>query len=191
MPDFDRCGPATTSRQTGCSLLEHVPLTFPEHSRCYSRSSLGSGGGEDHPDPARRPRTPRPPPFRVTPRDRRAPGRPPPRSGTETHRRQRSRRRRPYPVRRITLSIVPVGAVTPPGGHGPPASGLPAPRHKADSHFERGGICALHRGHLQCIRSLLRSGRPDDPWPPYAKRPCPRGAVKSTQPGSRSPGLRT
>ena len=43
--------------------LEHVPLTFPEHSRCYSRSSMGSGGGEDHPDPARRPRTPRPPPF--------------------------------------------------------------------------------------------------------------------------------
>ena len=26
-----------------------------------------------------------------------------------------------------SLSIVPVGALTPPGGHGPPASGLPAP----------------------------------------------------------------
>jgi len=30
-----------------------------------------------------------------------------------------------------SLSIVPVGVVTPPGGHGPPASGLPAPRRRA------------------------------------------------------------
>src|SRR6266481_5476015 len=30
-----------------------------------------------------------------------------------------------------SLSIVPVGALTPPGGHGPPASGLPAPRRRA------------------------------------------------------------
>src|SRR6266481_3136519 len=30
-----------------------------------------------------------------------------------------------------SLSIVPVDAVTPPGGHGPPARGLPAPRRRA------------------------------------------------------------
>jgi hypothetical protein len=30
-----------------------------------------------------------------------------------------------------SLSIVPVGALTPPGSHGPPASGLPAPRRRA------------------------------------------------------------
>ena len=33
--------------------LKHAPLTFPEHSLCYIRSSMCSGGEEDHPAPAR------------------------------------------------------------------------------------------------------------------------------------------
>jgi len=62
--------------------LKHAPLKFPEHSLCYIRSSMCSVGEEDHPDPARRQGHLDHRPPRVTPRDRRARGRPPHRSGT-------------------------------------------------------------------------------------------------------------
>jgi len=58
--------------------LKHAPVTSPEHSLCCLRSSMCSGGEGDHPAPARRQGHPDDRPPRVTPRDRRARGRPPP-----------------------------------------------------------------------------------------------------------------
>src|SRR4030095_4728611 len=79
----------------------------------------------------------------------------------------------PSPPRSVyhSLSIVPVGAVTPPGGHGPPASGLPAPRrraHRAPSGHRRapGGLPARggggrRRGEPPAIRRARVPGLPD------------------------------
>ena len=53
-------------------LLKHTPPTFPAHCLGYPRSSMCSGGGEDHPAPARRQGHTDHRPPRVTPRDRRA-----------------------------------------------------------------------------------------------------------------------
>jgi len=110
---------------------KHAPLKLPEHSLRHIRSSMCSGGrgtiqlradpkdtqttalGLHHVIDATRGRPPRPfrnvdaPPAAV---------RPPPSPPCSVYQ---------------SLSIVPVGALTPPGSHGAPASGLPAPRRRA------------------------------------------------------------
>ena len=57
--------------------LTHAPPTFLEQSLGYLRRSMCSGGEGDHPAPARRHGLPAHRPPRITPRDRRARGRPP------------------------------------------------------------------------------------------------------------------
>src|SRR5215813_3155841 len=113
-------------------LPETSPPTFPAHCLGYPRSSMYSEGGEDHPAPARRQGHTDHRPPRVTPRDRRAreAALPPFRNVDAPPAAVRPPPSPPWSVYH-SLSIVPVGAVTPPGGHGPPANGLPAPRRRA------------------------------------------------------------
>ncbi len=91
------------------------PLTFPEHSLCYIRSSMCSGGEEDHPAPARRqghPDHPLPGSRHVI--DEREAGRPPPpfRNLDSPPAAVRPPSSPPSSVYH-SLSIVPVGALTP------------------------------------------------------------------------------
>ena len=86
--------------------LPHTPLTFPAHSLCYHERSMCSGHEEDDPAPVRRQdsQTAAPPgSLHAIAACESALAH---RSGTETHRRQRSGRRRPHPARRITLSAL-------------------------------------------------------------------------------------
>ena len=90
-----------------------------------------SGGEEDNPDLAT-PRTPRPPPspgHTTWSTSARSPS-PPFRTVDSPPAAVRPPSSPPCSVYH-SLSIVPVGALTAPGGHGLPASGLPAPRRRA------------------------------------------------------------
>src|ERR1700730_8335208 len=143
--------PRTSTRET--ARHSNMPLlTFSEHSLCYIRSSMRSAGEEDHPAPATRQGHPDHRPPRVTSRDRRARGRPPP-PFRNLDSPPAAVRPPPSPLCSVyhSLSLVPVGAVTPHGGHGPPASGLLARRgraHRAPSGRRRvpGGLPARGGG---------------------------------------------
>src|SRR6266436_8556924 len=89
-----------------------------------------------------------------------------------------------------SLSIVPVDAVTPPGGHGPPARGLPAPRRRArrapPGHRRapgglpaRGGGGRRRRGPAAVRRARVPGVRVA--YPLSTLQPAPRDAACKTR----------
>ena len=182
--------PSKTARQ-----LKHAPLNFLEHSLCSIRSSMGSGGEEDHPDRSgQTPRTPgpQPSPDHTTRSSRARPPAPPFRNVGSPLAAVQPPPSQPCSVYH-SLSIVPVGAVTPPGGHGPPARGLPAPRrraHRAPPGHRRapGGLPARSGGGRRrhgpaAVRRARVPGVPD-----VRRGRARRGAVSVRGLRPRAPG---
>src|SRR6266436_7063909 len=143
----------------------------------YPRSSMCSGGGEDQPAPARRQGHTDHRPPRVTPRgNRRRRARPPSPPFRNVDAPPAAVRPPSSPPCSVyhSLSIVPVGAVPPRGGHGPPAR--PSLFYDVRLHPQRSNLAAQGAQLLPLVRR---------------QRPCRTAASVDLPPAVPSCGARS